>query len=69
VNVCLDRRRKLTLATPNIRDAVSAIVSNACLLSSGVPAITRRMSAVAVCLPRLSRSSFSRSAFSMTITA
>src|SRR6516164_4902128 len=41
-------RRKLTLATPNMCEAVSAMVSSACLLSSGVLAMTRRISAVAV---------------------
>ena len=41
-------RLNRTLAASNIRNAVSAIVSSARLLSSGVPAITRRMSAVAV---------------------
>src|SRR5262249_7588641 len=42
-------RLKLTPAASNIRAAVSAIVLSARLLSSGVPAMTRSTSEVAVC--------------------
>ena len=58
-----------THTSVSIRDAVSAIVSSARLLSSGVLAITRRISAVAVCRSRLSRNSLSSRAFSMAMTA
>src|SRR6516165_6597669 len=55
-------RLKLTPAASNIRAAVSAIVLSARLLSSGVPAMTRSTSEVAVCCSSASASFLFRSA-------
>ena len=70
------RSMMATCETPNRRNALCAMASNTGCASSGVPAMTRRISLVAVCCSNASVSSRVRACtssnsrvFSMAITA